>query len=111
MELFLDKAVGPGRIVVEVRLEHVAIFTARDLRWVAWMVFQALAEADAPVTCRNGEIISEGGSNFEVACTHDTERQEDVYTCSWDAATPLLDDPDVIDLEITEKRLALPAAA
>lgn len=111
LELFLDKAVGPERLVVEVRLEHAAIRAVRDLHWVGWMVFQALAEADAPATYRNGEIIGEGGSNFEVACTHDTERQEDVYTCSWDAATPLLDDPDVIDLEIIEKRLALPAGA
>jgi len=111
LEPFLDKAVGPERLVVEVRLEHVAIRAVRDLHWVRWMVFQALAEADASATYRNGEIIGEGGSNFEVACTHDTERQEDVYTCSWDAATPLLDDPDVIDLEIIEKRLALPAGA
>ncbi len=111
MELFLDKAVGPERIVVEVRLEHVAICTARDLRWVAWMVFQALAEADAPVTYLNGEIFGGSSRNLEIARTHDTERREDVYTYSWDAATPLLNDPDVIDLEIIEKRLALPAAA
>jgi len=111
LEVFLDKAVGPERLVVEVRLEHAAIRTALDLHWVHWMVFQVLAGADAPVTYLNGEILGGGSRNFEIARVHDTERQEDVYTCSWDAATPLLDDPDVIDLEIIEKRLALPAGA
>jgi hypothetical protein len=98
------------RVGLEIRLDLMAVRAAVDPNWAAWTVFQALAEAGAPVIYLNGKIVGEDGSGFVLTRDRGVELLMDCYRASW-INTPLLDDPDVIDLEVIEERLTLPAAA
>jgi hypothetical protein len=91
-------------------MDLMAVRTAVDPNWAAWTVFHALAEAGAPVIYLDGKIVGKDGSGFVLTIDRDAELLMDCYRASW-INTPLLDDPDVIDPELIEERLTLPAAA
>lgn len=112
MEVFVERAVGPERVKRIIHQDLGVVLAAVDPNWAAWQVFQLLAEAGAPVVYLKGKIFGEEGSGCEVVHIRSEEHQIDRYEVTWiTPPLPLLDDPDVIDLEVIEERPALPAGA